>query len=529
MAFIIRPLCGLPVPAMVIVFLFLILDSNICVADETLDLIATILTERDSTEITSVEPIGDFNADGYGDLAIGVFQEPWNIHEAVYLYYGGPVFDENPDLIFMGDPQNETYCGEYLDLPTAFGWETVRLGDFNGDGFDDFAVSAAGLCSDYSIHNGRVYIYFGSANPDTTADIIIDGQRDYDGFGKTLCAGDFNGDGLGDIFTKTIDVWIGQKLYVFLGSDPPDNSYDWLLDYEYTGNEVATLYGGFDINGDGFDDFCWLQYGETVYGTLVMLGSNPLNQTPSDTIFEASTLFPGDISEDGIDDFMITYNNAWYLCLGGNPLDIEPDYFMFRYNYTSPFVYTLPDGETVLILDCRWNPHPHSLMMFNMGVPFDTIPYRIIDYEHAHSRGRLDIGDINYDGIEDIAMSFEDSTFRSYVNIYSLIRTDIIDDYMDISLPRAAKMLYCYPNPFNSKISIVYKGVIEAPGDLTIEIYNVVGERVRHLPVTDLKQDSFKGVWDATDYSGEKVSSGIYFVILRTADTQAASTIIFIK
>jgi hypothetical protein len=515
--------------SLVVVISNLFLLANSGRADELFQLMATIEIERDSTEITSVEPIGDFNADGYGDIAIGVFQEPWNIYEAVYLYYGGPSFDENPDLVFMGDPQNEDLCGQYTELPTAYGWETVGLGDFNADGFDDFAVSAAALCSDVRVHSGRVYIYFGSPDPDTTVDIVIDGERDYDGFGETLCSGDFNGDDLGDLFSNTIDEWIGQKLYVFLGANPPDNQYDWLCDYSETGNSVSIINGGFDINGDGFQDFCWLLNADLFYGTPVMLGSDPLNQTPTDTIFNAVFRYPGDVSRDGIDDFMISIIADTYLCLGGEPLDIEPDYSMPRLNYAFPFIYDIANDETVLMVDCRANPHPHSLLIFNTGVPFDTIPHQIIDYGQEHGRGRLDIGDVNGDGIEDLAMSFEDSTLHSHVNIYSLIPTGIRGDGSEQELPFSTRALFCYPNPFNNSVKIAYIDQAVSSISVEISIYSITGEVIRKFKSITMKGGECTVEWDGTDQFGSDVSSGIYFVAVSGKSVISSAKIVYLR
>jgi hypothetical protein len=492
-------------------------------AEDYLQLITTIHIDRDSTEITSVEPIGDFNADGYGDLAIGIFHPPFDLYEAVYLYYGGPAFDEFPDLIFMGDPQDETYCGEYFDLPTSYGWEVAGLGDFNGDGFDDFAVSAAALCGESMIHNGRIYIYFGSPNPDTTADIIIDGEDSYDGFGASLKSGDFNGDNCGDLFTYTIDRWIGQKLYVYQGSDPPNNQRDWFHDYSNTGNSASLLRGGFDINGDGFDDFAWYVGMESAPPRyVIMLGSDPLNQTPSDTLIDAYMKVPDDVSNDGIDDFMITYDNSWYLCLGGDPLDTEPDFYMFRYSYNFPFIYSLSGGEPTLVLDCYANPYPHSLVMFNTGVPFDTIPYQIIDYGQTRGQGSLNIGDIDDNGIEDIAMSFEDSTLHSYVDIYSIFTDVAIDDCQEKDLLGEIGLLSGYPNPFNKNAVIRY--ALAEPGHVNLSIYNLLGQHVVTLFDGPRDAGEYQLIWDASDFP-----SGVYFARLETGEFRETVKLVLLK
>jgi hypothetical protein len=102
-------------------------------ADETLQLITTIEIERDSTEITSVNPVGDFNGDGYGDLMVGFWQDYPNRYEAANLYFGGPDFDAIPDLVFVGEQHIDETC-IVVHEPTGFGAFVSSLGDFNGDG-----------------------------------------------------------------------------------------------------------------------------------------------------------------------------------------------------------------------------------------------------------------------------------------------------------------------------------------------------------------------------------------------------------
>ena len=68
-----------------------------------------------------------------------------------------------------------------------------------------------------------------------------------------------------------------------------------------------------------------------------------------------------------------------------------------------------------------------------------------------------------------------------------------------------------YPNPFNS--STVISIETHEGGDAEIEIFNVTGQKVVSLM---LKGKEGKVIWDATDATGNKVSSGIYFARCKT-------------
>jgi hypothetical protein len=83
--------------------------------------------------------------------------------------------------------------------------------------------------------------------------------------------------------------------------------------------------------------------------------------------------------------------------------------------------------------------------------------------------------------------------------------------------------LSAYPNPFNSSVFLSYSSV--KGGDL--EIFNSLGQLVRIFRIKAGERN--KMIWDATDWGGEKVSSGIYFIKLST-DRQAKTVkLIYLK
>jgi hypothetical protein len=92
---------------------------------------------------------GDFNNDGYSDAAFGFPIYCLN-DGRVYIALGGSVLNGSYDL--------------YLDAPEIsnnFG-QSVAVGDFNNDGYDDVAVGAPGSGASPDIYPGKVYIYAGN-------------------------------------------------------------------------------------------------------------------------------------------------------------------------------------------------------------------------------------------------------------------------------------------------------------------------------------------------------------------------------
>ena len=486
-------------------------------ADESLQLVATISLGTDSTSIASVNSVGDFNADGFEDLLVGIIcRSGYTRHpfEAAYLFYGGPQFDTVPDLIFLAPPQDTICIHDPWDLRILFGANALRLDDFNGDGFDDMAIGAPTYCN-HSFQAGRIYIYFGGSNPDTSADLIVGGERSNDVFGESMASGDFNGDGLNDLLAVGDCGYEGAKFFIYLGADSPDTISDWLFDCTNKGN--LGMPGNIpvsDINGDGYDDFglvLSLQY-YPYWDYFVFLGGDSIGAAPIDSFFEDWPIFTSDISGDGIDDMIITHEDAASdLCIGEEPLNFDPDYPMGQGQfYNNPFIMDLGGGIRLLATDNIYFQH-HDIQLFNLGIPFDTIPYCALDYGRIHSSTNINIGDINGDGIGDL--SFEDTSYI-FTEIYTIVSTGINEHN---ELPEQHALLSAYPNPFNSSTVIIYSALLER-GE--IAIYNSQGQLVKTFKITAKEG---KIVWDATDSSGKKVSSGIYFA--RASNRQYSSVI----
>jgi hypothetical protein len=83
-------------------------------------------------------------------------------------------------------------------------------------------------------------------------------------------------------------------------------------------------------------------------------------------------------------------------------------------------------------------------------------------------------------------------------------------------LPNEFALLQNYPNPFNPTTEIRFN--VPAPCHVSVEIYNVIGQKVRILADTDMEPGYKAVVWNGTDENNRPVSSGIYFYRLVAGD-----------
>jgi len=222
---------------------------------------------------------GDFNGDGYDDLAVGVpeedFSEPLRYAVGVVqvLYGSAAGLTATGNDWFDQDVAGIQDSSQQYD---AFGW-ALASGDLDGDGYDDLAVGVPGQAAGGDDYAGAVHLLYGSAGGlSANRDRLLtkaefDMPTHYDaGFGKALAAADFDGDGYDDLA-----VGVPDEDFLVLG--PPANVGAVYVLYGAHGGLSTTDARGFqqgmgledepeendgfgevlaagDLNGDGYAD-----------------------------------------------------------------------------------------------------------------------------------------------------------------------------------------------------------------------------------------------------------------------------------
>jgi len=86
-----------------------------------------------------------------------------------------------------------------------------------------------------------------------------------------------------------------------------------------------------------------------------------------------------------------------------------------------------------------------------------------------------------------------------------------------------------YPNPFRDKIYIKFQ-ILNSKLQTTIKIYNCAGQLVRSFNDLTRYQSSINQIfWDGRDEAGRKVSSGVYFIQLKTPDCEETKKVILLR
>ncbi len=94
-------------------------------------------------------------------------------------------------------------------------------------------------------------------------------------------------------------------------------------------------------------------------------------------------------------------------------------------------------------------------------------------------------------------------------------------------LPTRNTLSQNYPNPFNAQTVISF--ALVEPADVTLEVFNIVGQKVTVLADGYRRAGSHDVVWDGRDSSGRTVASGIYYYRLKAGDHSETNRMTLLK
>jgi hypothetical protein len=325
----------------------------------------------------------------------------------------------------------------------SLGWKCAELGDLNGDGYDDYAVSS---------YTDTTWIFYGGDPiPRDPKYWILGGT-------EGLQTADFNGDGLIDIATSISYTNKNEpeprrsgriRIYLNAGSEPyfadPANQVI-VGDTSETGYiflgiaDPSGVYHGIravDVNGDAKVDILAsvLDRKESVVRYVLFLGGYPYSSRP-DRYIDPSwdkerpqvwrEFLTGDINGDGMTD-MLLHNlyerpggyavRCWNVYLGNREAKFDQPYFVLRSDSGWYFEYNYPaladmnaDGCDEII---EVNQHSYfgrikfwyGRRSFTEILPDDSLfnPYPNVLYLPVSINP---VGDLNGDGRRDVLVGW---------------------------------------------------------------------------------------------------------------------------
>ena len=132
----------------------------------------------------------------------------------------------------------------------------------------------------------------------------------------------------------------------------------------------------------------------------------------------------------------------------------------------------------------------------------------------------------NFNGLlDDVRIYSYALSEREIQNIAN--ETTNVDESSRSAIPVHTQLYQNYPNPFNSNTTIVYH--LKEAGHVKIEIYDVLGKKVRSLIDAEKNIGAHQLHWDGKNESGETVASGLYLYKMKTSDFVAVKKIVLLN
>jgi Peptidase family M23/FG-GAP-like repeat/Secretion system C-terminal sorting domain len=454
---------------------------------------------------TSFTPlVADFNGDGKDDICL---YAPATGNWYVALSNGTNAFTPTPGTTGQWISNWKSTGGPY----------TPFAADFSGDGYADIALMRQSI--------GRWYVAFNWDDHFTQANgTATDNSWLADGWGESpyiSMVADMSNDGYPDVclYHPTYGRWFVAYNWNdhFTGVAGPYDGGSWLTNWKTTGGTYLPFAA--ELSGDGYTDVALLR---TSVGRWYV-GFNDATPTPPD-LYQANGT---------------ATDNSWLADSWG-----ESPYVSFVRDFSG-------DGYADV---CLFHPTlGRWFVAFNWSNHFAGAagPYTggswIDNWKTSASGTYIPlVGDFSGDGYTDICL-YEPATGKWHVafnwndrftqanGTYDGAWLDgwgvvtggggkLVGNSSDNSseLPETFFLSQNYPNPFNPATSISF--TLPKATHVSLEVYNILGQRVAQLVDADLPAGNHNSVWEA-----DKQASGIYFYRLRTEDADVTKKMVLMK
>lgn len=224
----------------------------------------------------------------------------------------------------------------------------VIVGDFNGDGLDDFIRQEKGTYDDDDINTAQLKLSQGNGNFTTTA---VDWQYWLKGDLTNLYVGDFDGDGKDDFLRQEKGAWDNDGVNTLMLFRSTGSNFERSVISDASNDAIlkgdsSVLHVG-DFNGDGKDDFIRQGFaevpGQDWAHMFLSTGDGFAFSAVADRYLrgDRTNIHVGDFNNDGADDFVLQEKAEWDDNLVGNAR-----YFRSRGDATFA-IQELPDLASV--------------------------------------------------------------------------------------------------------------------------------------------------------------------------------------
>ena len=190
-------------------------------------------------------------------------------------------------------------------------------------------------------------------------------------------------------------------------------------------------------------------------------------------------------------------------------------------------VTALPEKLGSFTAVLTWNPSDLEFVSYAGGSTAEFSSPVVNDKEVE--KGKLRIANANPNGAEGLVNIFN-ATFKLVgdANISSLVKleftamsaaktftdllpnVEVVEHQVNGTFVPTEYKISAYPNPFNPETQISYH--VPEAGDVKIEIFNVLGQKIRVLVNQHQEAGAYNATWNGTSQKNMQMPSGTYFL-----------------
>jgi len=478
-------------------------SAGIFYGGETFSQTPDLMLTSDFGKEPTTAAAGDFNKDGYQDVAVNYTTGDSRIE----IYLGGAQFDATPDI-------SVRFRDLLPGIQMIYGFQTgidgvINAGDINNDGIDDLLFSAP----EATVAGEKVYKVFGILGSDvlpTEPDFVIDysafitPSAEFIGLSMEPL-GDINNDGIDDF---AVSAWANQRLFIHYGTnfEKSDNGMfstpDLIIDpeFDYFFAFPLNVAGNGDFNGDRYNDIALLPFvmnGYTDQFIQVYYGGPDLDNKYDLLLDVPPALFGGE--EDAFDEGWMLSEIAFIPDMNQDQCDelfLSSDMF-----FTNAAIYlggTPPNKEPSIQL---WAPNQDACL----GADNNNM---ICNYKSA-------IGYFNGNNRLDFILPQIDDDNDSYESsmVYHFEADEMTSVHQNCQdfIPRDIILSSNFPNPFNPITTIQY--YVGKSCHIHLTICDLLGREIAVLADDDREPGDYSVAWDS-----QGRPSGIYLLNLKAGN-----------